>query len=82
MDFEAPLECYPNGNSTAYVDLYNLPDVTTLIRGSFRYAGFAATIRGLIALGFFSKETLPENSKWLSHILNYCEFLQQENTSP
>jgi alpha-aminoadipic semialdehyde synthase len=31
------LECYPNRDSTIYKDIYGLPDLHTMIRGTLRY---------------------------------------------
>ena len=31
------LECYPNRDSTIYKDIYGLPHLHTIIRGSLRY---------------------------------------------
>jgi saccharopine dehydrogenase-like NADP-dependent oxidoreductase len=45
------LEAYPNRNSTQYQELYALPDVRTLIRGTYRYRGWCSTLHALVQLG-------------------------------
>eukprot|EP01059_Diplonema_ambulator_P030293 TRINITY_DN512_c0_g1_i1.p1 TRINITY_DN512_c0_g1~~TRINITY_DN512_c0_g1_i1.p1 ORF type:complete len:446 (+),score=260.74 TRINITY_DN512_c0_g1_i1:50-1387(+) len=36
--FAEPFEGVPNRDSTQYKEIYNLPDIKTLLRGTFRYA--------------------------------------------
>jgi saccharopine dehydrogenase (NADP+, L-glutamate forming) len=57
MDFEGiphRLEAYPNGDSTAYIDLYELPEAETFIRGTLRYEGWSEIISALHDLGWFT----------------------------
>ncbi len=44
-------EGYPNRDSTLYVDIYNLPGVQTMIRGTYRYAGWCETLTAVADLG-------------------------------
>ncbi|CAB4034570.1 Hypothetical predicted protein, partial [Paramuricea clavata] len=50
------LECYPNRDSTIYKDIYGLPDLHTMIRGSLRYRGYANVCIGLQSLGLLDLE--------------------------
>jgi saccharopine dehydrogenase-like NADP-dependent oxidoreductase len=47
-------EAYPNRDSTKYVDLLRLHDCKTLKRGTYRFAGWCATVLALSKLGYLS----------------------------
>ncbi len=34
------MHCYPNRDSLSYIDLYGIPEVKTMYRGTFRYTGW------------------------------------------
>jgi len=34
------MHCYPNRDSLSYIDLYDIPEVKTMYRGTFRYIGW------------------------------------------
>lgn len=53
------LESFPNRDSIEYQELYNLPDATTVIRGSMRYRGFSETIKALKGLGLMDQSAHP-----------------------
>jgi saccharopine dehydrogenase (NADP+, L-glutamate forming) len=38
------LEVYPNRNSIPYINIYNIPEVKTMYRGTFRYKGWCETL--------------------------------------
>jgi len=44
-------ECYPNRDSTPYREIFNIPECKTLIRGTYRYAGWCRTVKKLTDLG-------------------------------
>ena len=48
--FDRPFEGVPNRDSTMYKEIYNLPDIKTLIRGTFRYDGWADILLSLVKL--------------------------------
>lgn len=48
------LECYPNRNSLPYKDIYGIPEVGTLIRGTLRYPEFCQIMQLAKALGLFN----------------------------
>jgi saccharopine dehydrogenase-like NADP-dependent oxidoreductase len=52
------LEIYPNRDSMGYRDLYGLPDVRTLLRGTFRYPGHSRTWKALADLGWLGLEEI------------------------
>ena len=46
-----PMEAYPNRDSLSYKELYGLPDVVTMMRGTLRYPGWSETWRQVVRLG-------------------------------
>jgi saccharopine dehydrogenase-like NADP-dependent oxidoreductase len=50
------MEVYPNRDSLAYIDIYNLPHVETMYRGTFRYPNWCEIMDALKALGLTSCE--------------------------
>jgi saccharopine dehydrogenase-like NADP-dependent oxidoreductase len=46
------LEAYPNRDSLAYADLYDLHEADSLRRATLRYPGWCRTVRALLAAGF------------------------------
>jgi saccharopine dehydrogenase-like NADP-dependent oxidoreductase len=49
------LDIYPNRDSLSYIDIYGIPETTTMFRGTFRFKGWCETLDVLKAL----KCTLP-----------------------
>eukprot|EP00755_Sulcionema_specki_P003723 Sspe_Gene.28345::Locus_12786_Transcript_1_1_Confidence_1.000_Length_1448::g.28345::m.28345 len=50
--FDKPFSGVPNRDSTQYKEIYNLPDIKTLLRGTFRYSDcWAPIILALVKLG-------------------------------
>ncbi|MDX1284049.1 MAG: saccharopine dehydrogenase C-terminal domain-containing protein [Draconibacterium sp.] len=45
------MEVYPNRDSLAYIDIYNLPNVETMFRGTFRYPNWCESMDVIKALG-------------------------------
>lgn len=45
------MEVYPNRDSLAYIGIYNLPNVKTMFRGTFRYPNWCESMDALKALG-------------------------------
>lgn len=50
------LEVYPNRDSLAYRDIYGIPEVQTLLRGTFRYRGWCETLDAMKRLDLISPE--------------------------
>jgi saccharopine dehydrogenase-like NADP-dependent oxidoreductase len=46
-----PMEVYPNRNSLPYIDIYGIPEVKTIYRGTFRYKNWCEIFDALKALG-------------------------------
>ena len=47
------LDVYPNRDSISYIDIYGIPEVSTMYRGTFRYKGWCQTIDAMKTLGMF-----------------------------
>lgn len=50
---------YPNRDSTPFRQKYAIPEATTCIRGTLRYAGNPDMVRTLVSMGFLSQEEIP-----------------------
>lgn len=50
------MEAYPNRDSLAYIDIYNLPDIETMYRGTFRYPNWCESLDAIKALGMINYE--------------------------
>lgn len=45
------LEAYPNRDSISYIDLYNISETKTMLRGTLRYPGWCKTMKKIAELG-------------------------------
>lgn len=52
---------YPNRDSTSFAEMYSIPEASTIIRGTLRYAGFPEFIRALVDLGFLSQTRMTSS---------------------
>ncbi|KAI9031949.1 saccharopine dehydrogenase [Phycomyces nitens] len=59
---------YGNRDSTVYDKRYNIPEATTIIRGTIRYDGFPQFVKALVVLGFLSEDEQPHLSAASSDI--------------
>ncbi len=50
------MEVYPNRDSMAYIDIYNLPNVDTMFRGTFRYPNWCESLDAIKALGMVTNK--------------------------
>ncbi len=50
------LEVYPNRDSIPYRELYGIPEVKTIFRGTFRYPGWSDIIDTMKRIGYFKEE--------------------------
>ncbi len=66
------LEAYPNRDSLIYTNVFDLPNVKTMIRGTLRYPGWSEVWRKIILLGMPNeKMQIPGLSE-----LTYAEFTE------
>lgn len=54
-----PMEVYPNRNSLPYIEIYGIPEVKTLYRGTFRYKNWCETMDLMKALGLTKNDEYP-----------------------
>lgn len=50
------MEVYPNRDSLAYIDIYKLPNVETMFRGTFRYKNWCESLDAIKAIGMVKYE--------------------------
>lgn len=50
------MEVYPNRDSLAYIDIYNIPEVETMYRGTFRFPSWCEIMDAIKTLGLVSVE--------------------------
>lgn len=48
--------CYPNRDSTAFKELYHIPEAETVIRGTLRFQGFPEFIKAFVDMGMLKDE--------------------------
>ncbi len=70
-------EGYPNRDSISYVDIYSIPEVRTMMRGTFRNIGWCKTMKKVADLGFFDIEARNLGGKTYSEVLQ--EIVQAES---
>jgi saccharopine dehydrogenase-like NADP-dependent oxidoreductase len=63
------MEVYPNRDSLAYIDIYNIPEVETMYRGTFRYPNWCKIMDIMKTLGLMSTETQNFEGKVLKEIV-------------
>ena len=72
MEFDFPkverMHVYPNRDSLPYLDLYGIPEVKTLYRGTFRYKNWCAALNLLKALKLTTYEDLDLKGKTFAEI--------------
>ncbi|TFG99833.1 saccharopine dehydrogenase [Candidatus Thorarchaeota archaeon] len=49
-------EGYPNRDSMSYIDIYNIPETKTMLRGTYRNTGWCETLDKIADLGFLDIE--------------------------
>lgn len=71
-DWPAAFESHPNGDSLKYIDVYRIPEVKTLIRGTYRSAGWCPTMKAVALLGLLKDDdtTAQKGKSYLSFICN------------
>jgi saccharopine dehydrogenase-like NADP-dependent oxidoreductase len=65
------LEVYPNRDSVSYIDIYGIPETTTMYRGTFRYRGWCETLDAMKAL-----DMLDDSIRDYTH-MSYAGFLAE-----
>lgn len=70
LDFPSieSLEVFANKTSIPYIDLYKIPKVKTMYRGTFRYSGWCETIDALKKIGFTNMDKIILKQKTFAEI--------------
>ena len=63
------LEVYPNRDSISYIDIYGIPEVSTMFRGTFRYPGWCETLDFMKQLNLLDDSYSDYTGKTLSGFL-------------
>ena len=63
------MEVYPNRDSLAYIDIYHLPDIKTMFRGTFRYPNWCEIMDAMKALGLVNYEKKNFDGKTYKEIV-------------
>jgi saccharopine dehydrogenase-like NADP-dependent oxidoreductase len=63
------MEVYPNRDSLAYIDIYNIPEVETMYRGTFRYPNWCKIMDVMKTLGLVSTEVQNFEGKTLKEVV-------------
>lgn len=63
------LEVYPNRDSVSYIDIYGIPETTTMYRGTFRFSGWCETLDVMKSLNML------DDSVKKCEGMNYSDFL-------
>jgi saccharopine dehydrogenase (NADP+, L-glutamate forming) len=59
-EWPSAFECYPNGDSEKFVEIYGIPEVQTLIRGTYRYLGWCPTMKKVADLGLLKEDDIAD----------------------
>lgn len=63
------LEALPNRDSVKYREIYGVPDVNTLCRGTLRYEGWSNVMNALQRLDLFDQKPMPADIQTWSQLL-------------
>lgn len=63
------LEVYPNRDSTLYIDIYGIPEVKTIMRGTFRYTGWCEIMDAFKRLKLISTVKMKLKDKTFADLL-------------
>ncbi len=66
------LEVYPNRDSISYIDIYGIPEVKTIQRGTFRYKGWCETLDLMKKLNLISYDKVDLKGK------SYAQFIAMQ----
>jgi len=72
------LEIYPNRDSLPYINLYGIPEVKTMMRGTFRHPGWCCTMDAIKALKLISSDNYDFTGKSYADMI---AILLNENNS-
>jgi saccharopine dehydrogenase (NADP+, L-glutamate forming) len=73
------MEVYPNRNSLPYIDIYNIPEVKTMYRGTFRYNGWCDSLDLLKNLKLTAYDIIKVKGKSVAKIVAEINNLDVNN---
>lgn len=73
------MEVYPNRNSLPYIDIYKIPEVKTMYRGTFRYKGWCDALDLLKNLNLTTYDVLKVKGKSLPQIVAEINNFELDN---
>jgi saccharopine dehydrogenase-like NADP-dependent oxidoreductase len=65
------LEAYPNRDSTSYIEIYGIPETSTMYRGTFRFPGWCETLDAMKSLNMLDDTFINYRG------ITYSEFLAE-----
>ena len=65
------LEVYPNRDSISYIDIYGIPEASTMYRGTFRFRGWCETLDAMKSFNMLDDSVRNYSGK------SYAEFLAE-----
>ena len=65
------LEVYPNRDSTTYIDVYGIPEASTMYRGTIRYKGWCETLDAMNSLNMLERTIADYKGK------SYVDFIAE-----
>jgi saccharopine dehydrogenase-like NADP-dependent oxidoreductase len=66
------LDVYPNRDSVSYIDIYGIPEVQTIMRGTFRFPGWCETLDAIKALGIISQDKFDYTGMSYAQFMAHC----------
>jgi saccharopine dehydrogenase (NADP+, L-glutamate forming) len=69
------LEVYPNRDSISYIDIYGIPEASTMYRGTFRYKGWCETLDAMKQLNMLDDTVVDYTG------MDYSDFLAERSNS-
>lgn len=63
------LDVYPNRDSIPYIDLYGIPETSTIMRGTFRYPGWCESLDAMKALKLLTYDNYDFTGKSYAEML-------------
>lgn len=66
------LEGYPNRDSISYIEIYGIPEIRTMYRGTFRYKGWCESIDAFKRLNMLGDEIRDYTGKTYAEFLAEC----------
>lgn len=67
------VDVYPNRDSLSYIEIYGIPEVSTMYRGTIRYKGWCETIDAMKSLNMFDDTIRDYSGK------SYSDFLSERS---